>query len=53
MIIVSKNMTPNANDKFRSFFMSETNVFSPNTYGTSSAVIRRRIALIAKSMLKS
>jgi hypothetical protein len=53
MIIVSKKITLSYNDKLRSFFITETNVFYPNMYGTSSAVIRSRIALTAKRMLKS
>ncbi len=53
MAMVTKKNRPNTNAKYRSFFISETNIFSPNMYGTSSAVARRRIELTAKSMLRS
>lgn len=53
MTIVTKNNMPSTKDKFRSFFMSEVTVFSPNMYGKSSAVARRSMELIARRMLRS
>ena len=50
---VTKNITPSTIAKFRSFLISEINAFSPDKKGTSSAVTMRRIALTAKSKLKS
>ena len=53
MAIVTKNNAPSVNAKFRSFFISKINVFSPEAEDASSAVTRRRMALTARSMLVS
>ena len=53
MTIVTKNNIPSVNAKFRSFFISKINVFSPEAEGANSVVTRRRMALTARSMLIS
>jgi len=50
---VTKNSPPVTMAKFRSFFVSNTNVFSPEIAGARTAVTKRRMALMAKSVLRS
>jgi hypothetical protein len=51
--IVARNNIPITSDRLLSFFISETKVFSPNIYGVISDVASNRIALIARSVLRS